>query len=222
MDDIKAWLDDRDYEQGVNLYLKHGQDPVLKKLFTAEMETAYKRQRLERALRDILSGNQVIKPAENPLATISIKAWPVEAAKDDVLRALRADWLRKFKEMQDLRSQLMLMANDQIRGEAAHRILQLDDECDEIYQKRDYYIEHGKLPEEKHEEYIVDPIQAAARMETLRKYLRRERLNLEKDPANVGAATRRAKFIKEYNHYASRFGRPQIKEGPDAVQKTED
>lgn len=219
MNDIRDWLQSKDYIEGIRLYLQHGQDPALKNLFTAEKGTPYKQQRLERALREILAGTEVVKAEERP-ASILMKSWPIEAAKDDVLKALRAEWLKAFKEMQDLRSQLMLLANDDQRGEAAHRILDLDDLCDHIYSKRDYYLEHGTLPAAKKEEYIVDPLKAAKRMEILGRYIRRERTALKKDPANVGAAARKQKFTNEYNHYAERFGSNHIQEEAEADAAT--
>ena len=211
MNEIKDWLQTQDYVEGIRLYLEHGQDATLKRLLTSEKKTEYKQQRLEKGLRDVLAGNQISKPKEQPAP--SQKSWPLDAAKDDVLKALRSEWLRKFKEMQDLRSQLMLLPNDDQRGEAAHRILNLDDECDEIYGKRDYYLQFGRLPDRSDDqEYIKDPIKQAERMEILQRYIRRERQNLRKDPGNVGAAARKAKFIKEYNYYATRFGRHHIQE----------
>jgi hypothetical protein len=212
MESITNWLQSKDYVEGIRLYLEHGQDPGLKNLFTAEKQTPYKEQRLEKALREVLKGSEVVKPEERPAISITMKSWPIEAAKDDVLKALRAEWLRLFKEMQDLRSQLMLLPTDEIRGETAHRILELDDQCEDLYHKRDYYLEHGKLPQAKTDEYIVDPVKAAKRMEMLGRYIRRERANLKKDPGNIGAAARKQKFVKEYNHYAQRFGVDHIQE----------
>ena len=220
MNEITNWLQSKDYIEGVRLYIEHGQDPVLKNLFTAEKGTPYKEQRLERALRDILAGTEIVKPEDQP-STPMIKSWPIEAAKDDVLKALRAEWLKAFKEMHDLRSQLMLMANDDQRGEAAHRILDLDDLCCNIYSNRNYYLEHGALPATKKEEFIVDPLKAAKRMEILGRYIRRERTALKKDPSNVGAAARKQKFTNEYNHYAQRFGANHIQEEAEADAATE-
>jgi hypothetical protein len=54
MDLIKAWLNgNRNYLTGVKLFLQHGDDDLLKKLFTAEKETSYKRQQLEEELKAI-------------------------------------------------------------------------------------------------------------------------------------------------------------------------
>lgn len=54
MEDLKNWLaSGRDYASGVQLYLKYGANELLKKLFTLEVETVYKRDRLQKALLQI-------------------------------------------------------------------------------------------------------------------------------------------------------------------------
>jgi hypothetical protein len=54
MEDLKNWLaGGREYASGVQLYLKYGSDELLKKLFTLEAETVYKRDRLQKALLQI-------------------------------------------------------------------------------------------------------------------------------------------------------------------------
>jgi len=49
MDAIKAWLQTKDYIEGVRLYLELGTDENLIELFTSEARTEYKAKRLERA-----------------------------------------------------------------------------------------------------------------------------------------------------------------------------
>jgi hypothetical protein len=219
MQEIKAWLQSKDYIEGVRLYLEHGTDENLIELFTSEARTDYKAQRLERALRELAKGDpQPKKPDPVPVATVN--AWPEET--DDILSALKADAMRKFKEMQHIRSQLLLLPDDHTRGEAAHNVLRLDDEITEIWRKRDYYKEHGRLPAEQQDPYVTDPLRMGKRMETLRRYIRRERDHLAKDPGNVAAAVRRKKFIKEYNFYAERLGGDHIQEEDGAGQKAEE
>lgn len=211
MDDIKAWLQSKDYLEGVRLYLELGSDENLIELFTSEARTDYKAKRLEKALRDLAKADPG-KPAPAPTRVISapVKDWPDDP--DDVMKALKADATRKFKELQDLRSQLLLLPDDHARGTAAHAILRLDDEMTEIWAKRDYYKEHGRLPAEQQDPYVTDPFIMGKRMETLRRYIRRERDHLAKDAGNVGAASRLKKFIKEFNFYAERLGGNRIQE----------
>ena len=221
MTEIRDWLSSgRNYIEGVRLYLHYGQDPDFKVLLTEEAETPYKRTRLEKALREVLKGVEVAKTVEEKLpARISEKSWPAEAAKDDVLKALRAEWLTHFKAMQDLRSQLLLLPTVQERGEAAFEILRLDALCDEIYDRRDFYLQHGTLPQLKstQSEVIVDPAKIMQRMENLKRYIRRETANLEKNPGDADAAARKKKWIQEYNTYAAKFNADLI----DGMEKTE-
>ncbi len=205
---IKNWLSHKDYTDGIRLYLQYGQDKDLKRLLTSEMKSPYKEARLERALRDVLKGSEVIQEeAKKEPARISAKSWPADSARDEILQALRTQWLTYFKKMQDLRSQLLLLPTVQERGEAAFEILRLDALCDEIYDQRDFYNTHGKLPLKRtaDSDIIIDPKKAYNRMEVLKRYIRRERKNIEQNPGNAGAIARRMKWVEEYNMYAKKF-----------------
>jgi len=210
MSAIQSWLSSgKDYIEGIRLYLQHGADNNLKRLFTEEQKTAYKETLLEKAMRDIAIGKEVVKEKEKKLpAKLSPKSWPAEMATTDVLKALREEWMIKYKTMQDLRSQLLHFPTDQERGEAAFKILELDAECDIIYEKRDYYNQHGRLPEvrKKEDELIIDPKKMYQRMEVLKRYIRRENKNIEKNPAHSNAIDRKQQWINEYNRYAKKSG----------------
>src|SRR5699024_10335653 len=88
------------------------------------------------------------QPEKKPVLRKERKGWP-KGSKDEVLISLREQWEPLFKEMKTLQAQLLLIDSDSERGAAAHRILDLDDACQAIYEKRDYYIANGKLPEER-------------------------------------------------------------------------
>ncbi len=210
MNPIRDWLSsDRNYVEGVRLYLEFGQDKDLKRLLTVEAETPFKRSKLEKALREVLQGRELPTPEEKESpARVSQKSWPADAAPDDVLKALRSEFLTHFKRMQDLRSQLLLIPTVEERGEAAFEILRLDALCDEIFDQRDHYLAHGKLPSEPEvdSEIVVEPKRAYQRMDTLKRYIRRETRNLARKPGNSAAAARRMKWIKEFNTYAKKFG----------------
>jgi hypothetical protein len=53
MKEISDWLEDPDYTLGVELYRKHGKDPVLLSVFSLP-ETSFTRKKLEEAMRSLL------------------------------------------------------------------------------------------------------------------------------------------------------------------------
>jgi hypothetical protein len=218
MDLIKAWLNgNRNYLTGVKLYLQHGDDDLLKKLFTAEKETSYKRQQLEEELKAICNKVNGDPPGDHtvdevPAKSITTKSWPYESCRDEVEKTLRANWLIKFKEMQDLRSQLLLLGDMDARCEAAFRILRLDRESDDYYFQRDYYRKYGKLPDQHITPYVQDPLVMGVRIQSLKRYIRREGEKLKNDPANHIVASRRNEFIKELNFYLNKLGKSSYEE----------
>lgn len=82
------------------------------------------------------------------------RGWPKEM--DETLKALHDEWFPKFTEKKNLQARLydIALAGQQDldkkkeAGAMAHKILDLRDEIRNIYQKRDYYMQHKKLPEE--------------------------------------------------------------------------
>lgn len=186
---------------------------MLKRLFTSEKETPYKRQQLADELREICNraidkgpGDHQEHPKSSN-AQIS-KSWPYESCRDEVEKTLRANWLVKFKEMQDLRSQLLLIDDMDNRCKAAFRILRLDREGDQYFFQRDHYRKYGRLPDQHTTPYVQDPVVMGVRMESLKRYIRREGEKLRDDPDNVNVASRRREFIKELNFYLHKLGRP--------------
>lgn len=211
---IKTWLNgNRNYDVGVKLYLQFGDSPIHKKLFTTEGQTPFKKKRLEELLSAIVA-RQDKAPEQSSQIPISdtevIKAWPADAVKDDVERSLRTTWLEKFKEMQDLRSQLLLLPNDDQRCQSAFTIIRLDRDCDQVYFERDYYLKEGKLPHQSTTTYIQDPLLMGVRITSLQRYIRREGVKIKAGdgipPANIVA--RRQEFIQELNYYLEKLGKP--------------
>lgn len=72
----------------------------------------------------------------------------------------------------------------------ALQILDLDDQCDALYQKRDHYQEHKRLPEEKQPmEISQDPMLWPKMLTNHQRYAREFKKKLEKDAANTSAAS---------------------------------
>lgn len=216
---LRDWLEgDKNYLDGVRLYLRFGSDARLKTLFTKEQATDFKRKKLEEAIRGMLSNKPVTALPVAPSAPIveskphPEKTWTLESCKDDVERAMREAWLKVYKTMQDKRSQLMLFPTDEERGVAAHQVLDLDEEADKILAMRDHYRNFGFLPSDQSSSIISDPVLAAKRIVLIERYIRRERQALRENKDNVRAAARLKKYVHEYNLYAERFAKNRLSE----------
>lgn len=219
MEEIRDWLNSsKDYAAGVQLYLKYGNDRTLKALFTQEAETAFKRDRLFAALKLIYEN---LRNPTTPKAAIqrqleknnppeNFKYWPPVPISDPVLNALYEQWKPIYAEMMNLSARIYDVAvfgeKDQQKALEAcsmvHRILDLDDKCDEIYAKRDYYYEHGALPTLLVETEIVgDPVRWATLMNNAERYVRQYKGKLKKDPSNEKAAAKLKHYEAEQAKY---------------------
>jgi hypothetical protein len=80
----------------------------------------------------------------------------------------------------------------------AHRILDLDDMCEEIYAERDYYLQYGKLPENKAKEVEVvgDPVRWVTELENAKRYVRRYRTKIENNPGHP-STVKWAQLVKD-------------------------
>lgn len=219
MDDVKVWLNSpRNYDAGVKLYLQYGHDNLLKALFTREAETAFKRSRLETALKDLYQNHQhptspkaalqrqlqKQNPAEN------FKYWPPYPINDPIVSALYEQWKPLYSEMMNLQARLadvaLLAEQDSNKAlescQMVHRILHLDDQCDDIYSKRDYYYQNGALPKLIIEEEVVgDPVRWVTNMRSAERYVRDYKAKLRKDPKNVKYAVKQKEHEEDVAKY---------------------
>lgn len=194
METIRAWLNGaKNYDEGVKLLLEHSRDAKLKRLYTTEGASDFKRGLLQKELQKLLSGavvhQQVVQQEQEKVVQLVAKAhngWP--SPMDEVVAALHAQWKPLFSEMNALSSRLYDVAkagNEAEAGRMAHRILELDDQCDAIYDKRDFYLEHGKLPHEPTPKGIVtDPAKWPLALQNAQRQLRESRLKVKDDPTN--------------------------------------
>lgn len=207
MEEVRSWLNgDRDYFAGCKLYLKYGDDPVLTALFRKQDISRFKEERLLKAMIDIWRGGQVKATLPNAIVAPSNRkdeGWP--KSRDKILSALRKQWEPLFKEMKTLHAQLLLIGSDEERGVAAHRILDLDDACDIIYAKRDHYLQYGRLPDEKEPDKVVDPAKYAVRLEAAKRYVRRYKNHLKKNPKNEKYAAKLKKYQAEVLFYKEKL-----------------
>jgi hypothetical protein len=207
MDDIREWLNKPfHYESGASLYLKHGKDPALKRVFM-EPASPFKKTKLIESLRALLGKKievetHVATTKENALQTVSNeRKWPEN--RDAVLEALHLQWKPLFAEMMHLCSTIYDIAlagkTDSAKkrdaGVMAHRILDLEEECGSIYAKRDYYLQHTKLPEEKKPmELVVDPNKIPLALSNARRYVNDYKNKVKNNPSDLNAVEQLKKW----------------------------
>lgn len=210
MEMIRHWLNGtRNYGQGVQLYLQFGKDDILRSLFKKEGETAFKKGRLMQALKELLqnekkSFTQIIEQPATLKITEEKNGWE-KAEGNVILLSLKGEWQKCFSEMKLLQHRLADMPSKEERGAAAHRILDLDDQCDEYYAQRDYYLEHGKLPDEPSEEIVTDPTKWPMKLANARRYIREYRIKMKKEPENIKYAAKLKQYEEEVVLYEEKL-----------------
>lgn len=209
MQEIYAWLNNPDYQSGIVLFLQHSRNKRLNNLFRTEAETPYKRQRLIAEMKALLERKEEKQPVteyNQDTHTSSTNGWPPKPITDVVLLALYDQWKPLYDEMLNLQARIYDVAEQAETGDdvkrlqscqMAHRICDLDDECDAIYAKRDYYYQHGKLPAAPvQKEVIGDPVKWALELQNLLRYERRYKLLLDKEPGHR-LADKRAQSLQQ-------------------------
>lgn len=91
--------------------------------------------------------------AEELVPAPVLRGWP--AVMDLQVRELHDEWLPLFSEKKNLQSRIYEIAKagetlpdkKTEAGTMAHRILDLRDQCRDIYRRRDHYLQHGSLPQ---------------------------------------------------------------------------
>jgi hypothetical protein len=241
MENIRKWLNGpRNYSEGVKLLLEHSQDEKLKKLFSTEGPTDFKKKKLHETLQQILSNTnrngiknfiQRQKPLEPELQKVlnttstrlisqtptrlDISAplqnpnkWP--AQMDEVTKALFEKWKPIYAEKCNLEARIYEVAKAGLKnkskemeaGKMAHRILDLDDQCEQIYEQRNHYLKTGELPfHSKPSKLVVDPVKMATELKNAERYLREYKGRLKKNPADEKAAVKLKQYEEKIAYY---------------------
>lgn len=209
MQEVRKWLNgSRDYKAGVALLRQYHHDARLVRLYAAEGETEYKRKRLAEELQKLCSASRREEVQEEAKVKVKVKAdrfgWP--EAMDEYVSSLKAQWKPLFAEMNSLQARLYDVAksgNEAEAGRMAHRILDLDDMCDAIYQIRDQYLADGTIKAESSlpAEAVTDPLKMPTALKNAERQLREARNLLAKDAANTRAAGRVRKWEAMVAHY---------------------
>lgn len=160
---IKEWLNSsRDFGVGVALYRLHGSDDFLMEVF----EQGFSEVRAKRLLAEMLKLKDVVpeddfydkKESLVEMKTVEV-AVESEFMPETSVRVendrYRGDWMPLYQKMNMLRHRLEMTGCDVERGRMAHEILDLERNCMEIWDKRDYFLKYGEV---KKELKVIDPI----------------------------------------------------------------
>lgn len=232
MVEIKAWLNSRikGYDAGVQLYLQYGRDPALQALFTLEAESDFKYRRLIQALEELVCPPEPGDQDGDSLPSLNSAAqgtpgpriadfsqlhigWP-NPITDPVIQALFDQWRPVYAELMSTQQRIYEVALQAENGntakeleacQLAHRIMDLDNECDDLYIRRNHYLTHGHLPgNDQQKEVVGDPVRWATLRQNALRYIREYRAKIKKDPTNKLAPRWEQKIIdweKDVAHF---------------------
>lgn len=165
LDKLNQWLDQPVYEQGVVLYQQLlGDGFVLDMLKTGP--DAYNRQTLLDALtakRDELAAQRQAR----------IETYPEDLLDSLEMGKTLMDERTAIKERMRMRLNSGVTESEEIK-DWAFRILSIVDQLGGIYGRRDFFDEHGYLPDAVSVDHERTPAQLMQRMLTLRTYVSRE------------------------------------------------
>lgn len=201
---IKNWLNgSQNFRVGVTLYNTFGTNPALKNLL-AKGETPFCKNLLIEELQKLIDKGI---PVELPVEPIQKEVGVMPDSADGVLQALKNEWMPVYQEMQYKRHQLdkefehpNSEAAITYRKPLAFEILALEQQCIQIWAKRDYYVKEGKLPFVPETKLVVptDPTEVGNMIYNIKRYIRRERLKLKKEPGNAKVAQRYKEFLAQH------------------------
>ncbi len=199
---IDRWLKGkRNFIVGRSLYNLYGGDDALKRLFMST-DSSYARERLADELQAIFDSGE--RPAER--ADIAVIEPQLKESDDPVVQSLNVSWKEKFQRMKTLQAELRSYGNSNRADTvgACERlcaeILEIEQELMALWQTKDIYEKTGEMPRVKKTEYVppVDSMELAKEINNLKRNIRRQKLNLKKNPAN-------AKYAALQNTYEERL-----------------
>lgn len=200
MQSIREWLcSNKNYDVGVTLYQIYGEVDALKDMF-AQGYSAYRQQRLELVLREIVSSAKVsevefvVADADEPVVVVleepKSKFEPPEeqVKKDD--DPYHDKWMPLYAKMKFLQHNLHNATSDEERGGMAFEILELERQCMVWWGYRDEYLRTGhKISEGEfiQENTIVDMNQLQRHLNNARSNLSKAKKKVNENPENSSA-----------------------------------
>jgi hypothetical protein len=136
---LKKWLQNPDYQSGVEFYLLHGNNQALKSLFQ-KGPTSFTKKKLQEEIARIAYAPKQEEIKMKEQAFVPVPDWLTRVGNE------RIDLI---KEQQYLRSQLLHYKTDEERRIAAFRILDLGDQIQSIMMDMEEYKATGKVPQKE-------------------------------------------------------------------------
>lgn len=198
---VQTWLSgQRNFYVGKSIYKTLGKNQRLKDLLE-KGKTPTAEELLLKAMQDLVTAPVTIP--STPLITKTTDEMP--AGTDPVQQSIRAEWMAPYQQMNYKRHELDRYDTDSIehikaRKKLAFEILELEQQCMKLWEKRDYYLKHGKLPDiaEKVIEVPTDPVELGKLIESIKKNIRRNRkLQVEHPDKPV--------YAEKYKEYKQKF-----------------
>ena len=189
-EEIKAWLaSSRDFARGVELYVLYGSSGNLKRLLTRQDPSPAMLETLVHELTQLLGSVQpfAVPPKRVAPVQVNAPAAPVAISRvgisnDDKgdIAALLKDIKMHWKALDTLHATLELVGDDQRRHDAL-MILDVADELDAMYQRKNHYEKYGVLPpvagksgkKEKPSVSTLDPVELIKARTNIRSHISR-------------------------------------------------
>lgn len=189
--ELQAILSNWDYEAGLQWFKEHVQGKFFLKELFAKGKDPYNDQKLRQELHEILSQMPDEHPAVLPAAKSKIPdEKPLLSLPREVIQDIKPvkvvehaaatpeeyqldqEWKPLFKEAMYRRSQLREEMSDEERKEISFEVLNLMDQVQEIWQKKDFLRKYGQMPDfEDKGMDAMTPLQMITRIRTLRTYI---------------------------------------------------
>lgn len=143
MKEILEWLKKPDYDAGLELYLKHGDNSFLKSLFSSG-STPYNSDKLKEELCRLVMDSIPLLNEEN----VKEPEAPVKSQTDNtfLIRKLEYDLQQIHRAIDNNMFQLRRAKSEKTRREYAFQLLKLQSKKFAKYQEKDHLVEFGCLP----------------------------------------------------------------------------
>ncbi len=191
-EELQKILADFHYDTALTWFKTHVTGKYFIKDLLSSGEDPFNRKKLIDELRAIEDTFPKAKPdlLSTPVQEISAPPLVASAPASLDLALIDQEWKPKYKEANHYFERLEFLETEQERKEAAFRILDLMDEVEQIWQKKDFVQKFGQVPE------FSDPgidglsvAQMVTRINTLRSYISKaNKGKLSKDKTPVWEA----------------------------------